>query len=59
MKHTQIQKRIIRGKLPPILEIDEDGVPTFELDTLGKRWSSDADDAPGVQLGDWPMDLDD
>ena len=59
MKTPQIQKRIIRGKLPPILEIDEDGVPTFELDTFGKRWSSDADDAPGVQLGDWPMDLDD
>ena len=31
----------------------------IELDTFGKRWSSDADEAPGVQLGDWPMDLDD
>jgi hypothetical protein len=48
-----------RTKLPPLLEIDEDGVPVAEFEPWRQaRWSSD-DEAPGVQLEDWPSDLDD
>jgi hypothetical protein len=50
-----------RAKLPPILEIDEDGIPVSEHEAWGHpRWSSD-DDQPGVgvQLGDWPTEFDD
>jgi len=57
MKQPHVHKRI-KNKLPPILEVDEDGVPTFELDTFEQRWSVDGD-AKGVQLGDWPIELDD
>jgi hypothetical protein len=48
-----------RAKLPPILEIDEEGLPVFEME-LGQRlrWSSDAE-AAGVQMGDWPTESDD
>ena len=49
-----------RAKLPPILEIDEDGIPVSERDSWGHpRWSSDEDMATGVQLGDWPTEYDD
>ena len=48
-----------REKLPPILEIDEDGIPVSEHQAWGHpRWSAD-DDAGSVQLGDWPTELDD
>jgi len=50
-----------RSKLPPILDIDEDGICVSEHEAWGHpRWSSD-DEAPdmGVQLGDWPAELDD
>ena len=48
-----------RTKLLPLLEIDEDGVPVAEFEPWRQaRWSSD-EEAPGVQLGDWPSDLDD
>jgi hypothetical protein len=48
-----------RAKLPPILEIDEYGLPVSELSvTEGRRWSDDEDEA-SVQLGDWPIDFDD
>ena len=48
-----------RAKLPPLLEIDEDGLPVFEMDFSQRpRWSSDAE-APGVQMGDWPTEFDD
>jgi hypothetical protein len=48
-----------RTKLPPLLEIDEDGVPVAEFESWRQaRWSSD-EEAPGVQLEDWPADLDD
>ena len=46
-----------RAKLPPILEIDEDGLPVFELDT-SRHWSEDGE-TDGVQLGDRPFELDD
>jgi hypothetical protein len=54
------QTRRLRAKLPPILEIDEDGIPLHEMSTFeGRRWTSDAEDSDfGVQLGDWPGDLD-
>jgi hypothetical protein len=49
-----------RAKLPPILEIDEDGIPVSERESWGHpRWSSDEDMATGVQLGDWPTEYDD
>jgi hypothetical protein len=48
-----------RTKLLPLLEIDEDGVPVAEFEPWRQaRWSSD-DEAPGVQLDDWPSDLED
>ena len=49
-----------RAKLPPILEIDEDGIPASEHESWGHpRWSADDDGVPGVQLGDWPTEFDD
>jgi hypothetical protein len=49
-----------RSKLPPILEIDEDGVPVSEMSTWERpRWSADGDTPGGVQLGDWPTEFDD
>ncbi|HSJ96435.1 MAG TPA: hypothetical protein VLC53_05155 [Myxococcota bacterium] len=48
-----------RSKLPPILEIDEDGIPVSEHESWGHpRWNGE-DDVPGVQMGDWPTDFDD
>lgn len=45
--------------LPPILELDEEGVPFIDYEMHeGRRWSSDAD-GPVVHLGDFPTDLDD
>ena len=47
-----------RAKLPPILEIDEDGLPVFEMEFTQRRWSSD-EEATGVQMADWPTEFDD
>ena len=48
-----------RAKLPPILEIDEDGLPVNEREFMGAtRWSSD-EDTPGIGLGEWPTEFDD
>lgn len=48
-----------RAKLPPILEIDEDGVPVNEMEAWSRpRWSAD-EDTPGVPLGEWPTEFDD
>jgi len=48
-----------RAKLPPILEIDEDGLPVNEREFMSPtRWSSD-EDTPGVALGEWPTEFDD
>lgn len=48
-----------RTKLPPILEIDEDGIPVADYEPWrNARWSSD-EDTPGLQLDDWPAELDD
>ena len=48
-----------RAKLPPLLEIDEDGVPVADFEPWRQgRWSSD-EDTPGLQMDDWPAELDD
>lgn len=48
-----------RTKLLPLLDIDEDGVPVAEVGPWNRqRWSSD-DEAQGVQLDEWPSELDD
>jgi hypothetical protein len=47
-----------RAKLPPILEIDEDGVLVNELQPWTQRWSADGDE-PQVGLDDWPAEFDD
>jgi len=48
-------------KLPPILEIDEDGIPVSEHEGAWghPRWTSDEDSGQSLQLGDWPTELDD
>ncbi len=46
-------------KLPPLLDIDEDGLPVAEMQLYeGRAWSSDEAD-PSVQMGDFPAGLDD
>ncbi|HYC34986.1 MAG TPA: hypothetical protein VEB41_06920 [Burkholderiales bacterium] len=48
-----------RAKLPPILEIDEDGIPVNEMEAWNRQpWNSD-EDTPGVSLGEWPTEFDD
>jgi hypothetical protein len=48
-----------RAKLPPLLEIDEDGVPVTDFEPWRQaRWSSD-EETPGLQMDDWPAELDD
>ncbi len=43
-----------RAKLPPILEIDEDGISVSEHQAWRHpRWRAE-DEILGVQLGDWP-----
>ena len=58
MRKQSIQPR--RAKLPPILEIDEDGIPVNEMDGWSSRprWTGD-DDTPSVALGEWPTEFDD
>lgn len=54
------QRSEYRGpRLPPILEIDEDGIPVNEMEAWNRpRWSTD-DETPGVSLGEWPTEFDD
>ena len=48
-----------RMKLPPILDIDEDGLPIAEMQLHeGRAWSSDDAD-PSVQMTDFPAEFDD
>jgi hypothetical protein len=55
----KVRTELRRAKLPPILEIDEDGIPVSEHQSWGHpRWSAD-DDGVGVQMGDWPTEFDD
>jgi hypothetical protein len=56
-KHT-IKMR--RPSLPPILEIDEDGLPICEMSvTEGRRWCGEDGDDPTVSLSEWPTEFDD
>ena len=58
MRH-KIEHRRKVAKLPPILEIDEDGVPVSEMHIPPlRRWSADDEDS-AIELGDWPMEFDD
>jgi hypothetical protein len=57
MRKQRIEPR--RMKLPPILEIDEDGLAVNEREAfIRPHWSSD-EDTPGVALGEWPTEFDD
>ncbi len=57
MKQQKIERR--RAKLPPILEIDEDGIPVAEPQVWSRpRWTSD-EEPTGFQLDEWPADFDD
>jgi hypothetical protein len=57
MRKQELKMR--RAKLPPILEIDEDGVPVNEMENWNRpSWNAD-DDTPGVSLGEWPTEFDD
>jgi len=52
-QRPQVQQRR-KSKLPPMLEIDEDGIPVAEMDSwLRPRWTSDQE-LSSMQLGDWP-----
>lgn len=47
------------ARLPPILEIDEDGVLVSEMNIPPlRRWSAD-DEHSAIELGDWPVEFDD
>ncbi|HSS28502.1 MAG TPA: hypothetical protein VLL50_11160 [Usitatibacter sp.] len=49
-----------RPPLPPILEIDEDGVPVSDLSFVeGRRFSGDDEEPGGFTLADWPTEFDD
>lgn len=55
----RVQTPLRQPKLPPILEIDEDGVPVAEMSfSEGRRWSADGEE-PGVSLAEWPGEFDD
>ncbi|HEX7607587.1 MAG TPA: hypothetical protein VF348_12795 [Usitatibacter sp.] len=59
MKQMRAMK-LRRPALPPILEIDEDGVPVAEMPFgEGRRWTADDGEPSGVSMGDWPAELDD
>jgi len=55
-----MQTPLRRAKLPPILEMDEDGVPVADMSFLEpRRWSSDSEEPGGVTLAEWPAEFDD
>lgn len=58
MRKQRVEYR--HAKLPPILEIDEDGLPVNEMEGFMNRqpWNAD-EDTPGVSLGEWPTEFDD
>jgi hypothetical protein len=56
-KHTF---KMRRPSLPPILEIDEDGLPVSEMSVIeGRRWRGEDGDGPSVSLSEWPTEFDD
>ncbi|HET7728747.1 MAG TPA: hypothetical protein VFK48_01825 [Usitatibacter sp.] len=58
MRKQRVELR--RAKLPPILEIDEDGLQVNEMEAWSSRprWTSD-EEMPGLSLGEWPTEFDD
>lgn len=48
-----------RTKLPPILEIDEDGISVSEHEAWGRPHFNSEEGGASVQLGSWPSELDD
>src|SRR5690606_914911 len=57
MRKQRIEQR--RPKLPPILEIDEDGVPVNEMGGWPRpMWSADGEER-GLTLEEWPSEYDD
>ena len=48
-----------RMKLPPILEIDEDGIAVSEHEAWGRPHFNSDEGGASVQLGSWPSELDD
>ena len=52
-----------RPPLPPILEIDEEGVPISEVGVFeGRRFSGEGgegEEPGGLSVGDWPTEFDD
>lgn len=62
MRHTTRAVKIRRPALPPILEIDEDGLPVSEMSVHeGRAFSGEGegDEPGGVSLADWPTEFDD
>ncbi len=58
MRH-KMEHRRKAAKLPPILEIDEDGLPVSEMHIPPlRRWSADDADV-SFEIGDWPTEFDD
>ena len=58
MRKQRVEIR--RAKLPPILEIDEDGLPVNEMECWNRQpWNADDEANPGVSLGEWPTEFDD
>ena len=52
--------KLRRPSLPPILDIDEDGLPIAEMTIMeGRRWSGEDGDDPTVSLSEWPTEFDD
>ena len=51
--------KLRRPALPPILEIDEDGLLAEMNFGEGRRWTADGGEPSGVSMGDWPAELDD
>jgi hypothetical protein len=51
--------KLRRPSLPPILEIDEDGVPVSEMSFSDRRWNADGEEPGGVAMTDWPSEFDD
>ena len=52
--------KLRRPSLPPILEIDEDGLPIFEMSIHeGRRWSGEDGEGASVRLSEWPTEFDD
>ena len=57
MRKQRIEHR--RPKLPPILEIDEDGIPVNEMEGWDRpSWRPD-EETRGLSLGEWPTEFDD